>query len=104
MQLGRLEIMDQAAVDYVSKITKVETLDKKHTVEPDEKYKNLENQTNKIQTNEVILDNVKFGFNTETGEFFVRVENGSGEIQFPTEQIMKMKVHFKEVIDKLNKG
>jgi ABC-type enterochelin transport system ATPase subunit len=103
MQLGRLEIMDQAATDHISKISKVENLDKKHTVEPDEKYKNLAEQVNKVNTNEVILDNVKFGFDKETGDFFVRMENGSMDIQFPTEQIMKMKAYFKDAVDKLNK-
>ena len=104
MQLGRLEVIDQSATDHISKINKVENLEKKHTIEPDEKYKNLEEQVNKAQSKEVMLDNVKFGFDTETGEFFVRVENSGGEIQFPTEQIMKMKAHFKEVIEELNKG
>ena len=104
MQLGRLEIIDQASVEHASKISKVENVDKKHTIEPDEKYKNLEKQINKAQSNEVILDNVKFGYDTETGEFFVRVENGTNEFQFPTEQIMKLKAHFKEIVEKLNEG
>ncbi len=102
MQLGRLEVMDQAAVDHVSKISKVENLEKKHTVEPDEQYKNIMEQGNKVGSNEVILDNVKFGFDKETGEFFVRIDGGAMELQFPTEQIMKMKSHFKEAVDNLN--
>jgi ribosomal protein S15P/S13E len=104
MQLGRLEIMDQASVEHVSKISQVENLEKKQTVQPDEQYKNLVEQGNKVQSNEVILDNVKFGFDKESGEFFVRMDNDSMQIQFPTEQIMRMKAHFKEVIDDLNKG
>ena len=102
MQLGRLEIMDKAATDHVSKISQVENLEKKQTVEPDEKYKNLSEQLNKISPNEVILDNVKFGFDKDTKQFFVRMDNGTMDIQFPTEQIMKMKAHFKEMIDNLN--
>lgn len=104
MQLGRLEIMDQAAVEHVSKISQVQNLEKKHTIEPDEKYKNLMSQENKVQSNEVILDNVKFGFDKNSGEFFVRIDNGAMELQFPTEQIMQMKAHFKEAIENLNKG
>ncbi len=102
MQLGRLEVMDQSAVDHVSKISQVENLEKKQTIEPDEKYKNLSEQANKINPNEVILDNVKFGFDKETKQFFVRMDSGTMEIQFPTEQIMKMKAHFKEMIENLN--
>jgi len=30
MQLGRLEVMDQSKVDYVSKISKIQETDKKH--------------------------------------------------------------------------
>ncbi|RLA74134.1 MAG: flagellin [Epsilonproteobacteria bacterium] len=104
MQLGRLEIMDQAAIEHVAKISKVENLDKKHTIEPDEKYKNLQEEKNKLPKNEVVLDNVKFGFDKDSGQFFVRMDTGSMEIQFPTEQIMKMKAHFQEAISNLNKG
>ena len=99
MQLGRLELMDQSALDHVSKISKIENLDKKHTIVPDEKYKNLSEQSNKMESNEIILDNVKFGFDTETKEFFIRMKNNSGEIQFPTEQIMKMKAHFAQSLE-----
>ena len=104
MQLGRLEIMDQSAVDHVSKISQVENLEKKHKVDPDDRYKNLTKQANRVVSNEVILDNVKFGFDKETKQFFVRIEGGAMELQFPTEQIMKMKAHFKEAVDNLNKG
>ena len=72
MQLGRLEIMDQAAVNHVSKISQVENLEKKHTVEPDEQYKNLSEQVNQIKSNEVILDNIKFGFDKESGMSMVK--------------------------------
>ncbi|MCK5111557.1 MAG: flagellin [Arcobacteraceae bacterium] len=94
MQLGRLEIMDQAAVEHVSKISKVENLEKKHTIEPDEKYKNLSEQVNTIESNEIMLDNVKFGYDKETKQFFVRITTDGIDRQFPTEQIMKMKAHF----------
>ncbi len=94
MQLGRLEIMDQAAVDHVSKISKVENLDKKSIIEPDEKYKNLSEQVNKVESNEVMLDNVRFGYDKNTKQFFVRVTTDGMDQQFPTEQIMKMKAEF----------
>ncbi len=94
MQLGRLEIMDQAAVEHVSKISKVENLDKKDTVQADDQYKNLSEQVNKVESNEVMLDNVKFGYDTETKQFFVRVTSDGIDNQFPTEQIMKMKADF----------
>ncbi len=100
MQLGRLEIMDQAAVEHVAKINKVENLDKKHKVDPDEKYKNIEEQANKVNSNEVMLDNVKFGFDKDTKQFFVRVTTDGIDHQFPTEQIMNMKAHFLKQLEK----
>jgi uncharacterized FlaG/YvyC family protein len=102
MQVGRLEEIDQSKLNHIEKISKVEVAEAKHKVVPDEKYKNIREQDNKIAKNEVILDNVKFGFDTETKEFFVKISHNGLEQQFPTEQIMKLKAHFKEVLDQLN--
>jgi uncharacterized FlaG/YvyC family protein len=90
MQVGRLEMMDQAQTEHISKISKIQEADKKTKVDPDEKYKNAQP---KIEDNakEVILDNVKFGYNSETNDFFVRITRGDSEYQFPTEDMMKLK-------------
>lgn len=90
MQLGRLEMIEQAQVDYVSKISKIQETDKKVKVDPDEKYKNVQSKV-EDSSKEVILDNVKFGFNSETNEFFVRIKKGDAEYQYPTEDMMKLK-------------
>jgi len=90
MQLGRLEMMDQAQVDYVSKISKVQETDQKAKVDPDEKYKNASAKV-EAPDNEVILDNVKFGYNSKTNDFFVRVKKGDMEWKYPTEDMMKLK-------------
>ncbi|MEA3553836.1 MAG: flagellin [Campylobacterota bacterium] len=90
MQIGRLEMMEQAQVDYVSKISKIQEADQKTKVDPDEKYKNLLNKD--IPTNnETILDNVKFGYNEDTNEFFVRITKGNQEYQYPTEDMFRLK-------------
>jgi uncharacterized FlaG/YvyC family protein len=90
MQIGRLEMMDQSKVDYVSKISQIQETDKKTKVDPDDKY---QNELRKLpeETNEVMLDNIKFGFNEDTKEFFVRVTKGDSQYQFPTEDMMKLK-------------
>lgn len=90
MQLGRLETMDQAQVDYVSKISKIQETDQKAKVDPDEKYKNASVKP-QVADNEVILDNVKFGYNSETNDFFVRIKKGDMEWKYPTEDMMKLK-------------
>ncbi len=90
MQLGRLEVMDQAQVDYVSKISKIQETDQKAKIDPDEKYKNASTKT-EVADNEVILDNVKFGYNSATNDFFVRIQKGDMEWKYPTEDMMKLK-------------
>lgn len=91
MQIGRLEMIEQAQVDYVSKISKIQETDKKTKIDPEEQYKNAQAQIQEEKPNEVILDNVKFGFNAETNDFFVRVKTNDGEYQYPTEDMMKLK-------------
>ena len=90
MQLGRLEVMDQGQIDHVAKISKIQEADKKTKVDPEDEYKNA---THKVEAteNEVILDNVKFGYNSNTNDFFVRIKKGDTEFQYPTEDMMKLK-------------
>lgn len=42
-------------------------------------------------TNEVILDNVRFGYNKSSKDFFVKVTRGEAEYKYPTEDMMKVK-------------
>ena len=100
MQLGRVEIIDQAKVDHIEKLNKVASVDKEHTIVPDEQYKNAGNQVTGKETKEVMLDNVKFGFDTESKEFFVRISKEGVDYQFPTDQIMRLKAHLQETLDK----
>lgn len=90
MQLGRLEVMEQTQVDYVSKISKIQETDKKTKIDPEEQYKNAQSKT-EIADNEVMLDNVKFGYNSETKDFFVRIIKGDIEYKYPTEDMMNLK-------------
>ena len=90
MQIGRLEMIDQAQVDHIEKTSKIQETDKKTKVDPEDQYKNAQSQL-KEEQNEVILDNVKFGYNSETNDFFVRIKTKDGEYQYPTEDMMKLK-------------
>lgn len=92
MQLGRLEVMEQAQVDYVSKISKIQETDKKTKIDPEDEYKNAQRKP-EIADNEVMLDNVKFGYNSETKDFFVRITKGDVEYKYPTEDMMRVKAH-----------
>lgn len=90
MQLGRLENMDQAQTEYVAKISKIQEADQKAKIDPEEQYKNAGTKV-EASNNEVILDNVKFGYNSDTNDFFVRIQKGDAEYQYPTEDMMKLK-------------
>jgi len=101
MQLGRLEEMDQARLNHVEKINKVKNVNEQDKILPEERYKDQKESVNKNVTNEVLLDNVKFGFNKNTKEFFVRVSKNGLEYQFPTEQIMRLKEYIKEDLENI---
>lgn len=90
MQLGRLETMDQAQTEHVAKISKIQEADQKSKIDPEDQYKNASVKV-EAPNNEIILDNVKFGYNSETNDFFVRVKKGDIEWKYPTEDMMQLK-------------
>ncbi len=99
MQLGRLEVMDQNKLDHIEKISQIQTVDKQHTIVDDQRYKNIEKGVFSQEENEVILDNVKFGFDTNSKEFFVRVTNEGVVYQYPTDQMMRLKTHLHQSLE-----
>ena len=101
MQLGRLEEMDQARLNHVEKINKVKNVNEQDKILPEERYKDQKESVNQNVKNEVLLDNVKFGFNKNTKEFFVRISKNGLEYQFPTEQIMRLKEYLKEDLENI---
>ena len=103
MQLGRLEMMDQSQVEYVSKISKIQETDKKTKIDPEEQYKNVQSKTPE-RANDIILDNVKFGYNADSKEFFVRVTRGDSEYQFPTEDMFRLKKSLMEAYENTKKS
>jgi hypothetical protein len=50
--------------------------------------------------NEVILDNIKFGYNRESKDFFVKITRGDIENKYPTEDMMKIKAFLIEELEK----
>ncbi len=41
--------------------------------------------------NEVTLTNLSFGYNAESKDFFVKVQRGDFEAQYPTDEMMRLK-------------
>lgn len=91
MEIGRIAEMDQAKANHVQKIEKVQETDEKSRINPNEQYKNVKPNEIIKEPNEVILDNVRFGYNKESQDFFVKVTKNNVEYKYPTEDMMKMK-------------
>lgn len=41
--------------------------------------------------NPIVIDNLSFGYNSETKDFYVKIKRGNIESQYPTEEMMKIK-------------
>ncbi len=106
MELGRLAEMEQAQVNHVEKIEKVQKLDDHNRVNSNEQYKNAQPKAeNMVAQNEVILDNVKFGYNMNSEDFFVKVTRGEAEYKFPTDEMMRIKAQMMiEAMNASNNG
>jgi len=104
MEIGRVPEIDVAKANHEIKIQKVQELDEKDRIVPDEKYKNVKQNEPTEQLNEVVLDNVKFGYNKESQDFFVKVTRGDAEFKYPTEDMMKVKAHLNDLVEDLNKN
>jgi uncharacterized FlaG/YvyC family protein len=99
MDIGRVEVIDQSKVNHIEKMQKVQETDKKDKVDPNEQYKNAKPNEIIKDANEVILDNVKFGYNKSSQDFFVKVTRGDAEYKYPTEDMMKMKAQLLQMME-----
>lgn len=93
MQIDRLSDMDKAQTNYVEKTQKVQETVNNQKVDPNEQYKKSIPKTVISDTNEVILDNVQFGYNKKSQDFFIKVTRGETEQKYPTDEMMKLKAH-----------
>lgn len=55
--------------------------------------KKVENDTSSSNKYEVVLSNTNFGFNDSSKDFYVKVERGNAENQYPTEEMMRVKAY-----------
>lgn len=104
MEIGRIPDIDHAKETHDIKIKKVQEVDDKNKIVPDEKYKNNSPKDQTESLNEVVLDNIKFGYNRETKDFFVKVTRGDIEYKYPTEDMMKVKAHLNELLNEATKS
>lgn len=90
MEIGRVAEIDNAKLNNIEKIQKVSNVDENNKVIQDDEYKKALSPESSSM-NEVILDNVKFGYNKSSQDFFVKVTRGEAEYKYPTEDMMKVK-------------
>lgn len=91
MEIGRIAEVDLAKTNHAEKIQTVKEVDNKHKVFDDEQYKKVQGKESDTNINEVILDNVRFGYNKSSQDFFVKVVRGESEYKYPTEEMMRVK-------------
>lgn len=103
MEIGRIPEIDNSQRQHIDKLEKVKEVDNENRIVPDEKYKNASSKDQPEDVNEVILDNVQFGYNKESHDFYVKVTRGEAEYKFPTEDMMKMKAFLMETLEQDNK-
>lgn len=103
MELGRVAEIDNAQVNNIEKVQKVNNVDDKNKVVQDDEYKKTLGKEQIIDKNEVILDNVRFGYNKSSKDFFVKVTRGEAEYKYPTEDMMKVKAYVLQELDNKSK-
>lgn len=84
------------------KLTKISNLDQKNKVIAEDEYKKALSPDATASKNEVILDNVKFGYNKDSKDFFVKITKSEAEYKYPTEDMMKMKAYFLQELELRN--
>ena len=102
MEIGRVAEIDNAKTNNVEKLTKISNLDQKNQVIAENEYKKALSPDATASKNEVILDNVKFGYNKDSKDFFVKITKSEAEYKYPTEDMMKMKAYFLQELELRN--
>ena len=94
MEIGRVAQIDNAKENYEIKTKQVSSVEEKVKTIQEDEYKKNSSKEPTSELNEVILDNIKFGYNRESKDFFVKITRGDIENKYPTEDMMKMKAYF----------
>lgn len=91
MEIGKIPDIDNAQLNNIEKVQKVSNVDDKNKVVADDEYKKTLGKEQIVDTNEVVLDNVRFGYNKNSKDFFIKITRAEAEYKYPTEDMMKVK-------------
>jgi hypothetical protein len=103
MEIGRVAEIDNAKLNNIEKVQKVSNVDEKTKVIQEDEYKKALGPQTIADRNEVILDNVRFGYNKSSKDFFVKVTRGEAEYKYPTEDMMKVKAFILQELEQNKK-
>jgi hypothetical protein len=99
MEIGRVAEIDNAKLNNIEKTQKIGNVDEKNKVIQEDEYKKALGNQSSSDKNEVILDNVRFGYNKSSKDFFVKVTRGEAEYKYPTEDMMKVKAYILQELE-----
>ena len=102
MEIGRVAEIDNAKLNNSEKVKKVSEVNDKNKVIQDDEYKKSVGNQDSSEKNEVILDNIRFGYNKNSRDFFVKVTRGDAEYKYPTEDMMKVKAYVLQELENSN--
>ena len=102
MDIGRISEIDNAKTNNIEKIQKISNVDENKKVIQEDEYKKTLGSQKIPDENEVILDNVRFGYNKSSKDFFVKVTRGEAEYKYPTQDMMKVKAFILQEIESRN--
>ena len=100
MEIGRVAQIDNSKENYDIKTKEVSSVDEKTKTIQEDEYKKNANINGHTELNEVILDNIQFGYNKQSRDFFVKVTRGDVERKYPTEDMMRIKAFLLDELEK----
>ena len=112
MELGNIPKIDQFKDNKAVEMQQVKSTKKKKKTDEQKELKEIQkksidqarensdvqkaqNESTSKSKYEVTLSNTNFGFNNSSQDFFVRVERGTAENQYPTEDMMRVKAQMR---------
>jgi hypothetical protein len=110
MEYGIMPKIDQFSDNKALEIQKVQPSSKSSEITTEDAIQKVQQEaisngkevadTKKVATGsttsnkyEVVLSNTNFGFNESSKDFYVKVERGSMENQYPTQDMMRVKAY-----------
>jgi len=103
VELGKIAEIDNAKVNNIERVKSIQEVDDNQKIIEDEQYKKVLGSNQGTEINEVILDNVQFGYNKNSKDLFVKVTRGDAEYKYPTEDMMRVKAQLLSEIEKAQK-